>query len=147
MQSLAFHWCCYACQTLVTLWQARSGTWQCSKYNHFIYSNSFNSTCFNHCLWYRFIYWRVCCFVCTREPKRRPRRPDFQRSISYHHQSNSRPISQYQPTRFANRASMRRSVRVSQRTADSGIDTFYEPRLSHAFSDTELRSVCLYIYN
>lgn len=72
----------------------------------------------------RFIYWRVCCFVCTREPKRRPRRPEFQRSISHRH---------------SNRASMRRSVRVSQRTADSGVDTIYEPKMSHAYSDTDLR--------
>lgn len=76
----------------------------------------------------RFIYWRVCCFVCTREPKRRVRRPDFQRSIS-----------QPQQSRFSNRVSMRRSVRVSQRTADSGVDTFYGSKLSHAHSDTELR--------
>lgn len=98
----------------------------------------------------RFIYWRVCCFVCTREPKRRPRRGgEFQRSIS-HHPSTGRPSSLHQTgrpsslhhpgiTRGSNRASMRRSVRVSQRTADSGIDSFYEPRLSHAFSDTDLR--------
>lgn len=80
----------------------------------------------------RFIYWRVCCFVCTREPKRRPRRGELQRS---------RPTSQHYPaiTRGSNRASMRRSVRVSQRTADSGFDSFHEPRLSHAFSDTDLR--------
>lgn len=76
----------------------------------------------------RFIYWRVCCFVCTREPKRRTRRPEFQRSVS-HHQSVRHPV----------RASMRRSIRISQRTADSGIDTFYEPRMSHAYSDTDLR--------
>lgn len=89
----------------------------------------------------RFIYWRVCCFVCTREPKRRPRRGgEFHRSIS-HHASTGRPSSLHHPgiVRGSNRASMRRSVRVSQRTADSGIDSFYEPRLSHAFSDTDLR--------
>lgn len=42
---------------------------------------------------------------------------------------------------MSNRASMRRSVRVSQRTADSGIDTFYEPKMLHAYSETDLRLV------
>lgn len=76
----------------------------------------------------RFIYWRICCFVCTREPKRRrSRRSEFQRSLS-------------QPSRIASaRPSIRRSVRVSQRTADSGIDSYCEPQLAHAYSDTELR--------
>ncbi|XP_031626762.1 uncharacterized protein LOC116343030 isoform X2 [Contarinia nasturtii] len=77
---------------------------------------------------FRFIYWRICCFVCTREPKRRPRRSEFQRSISHNASA-----------RFSNRASMRRSVRVSQRTQDSGIDSYYDPRMSHAYSDTDLR--------
>lgn len=87
-------------------------------------------------LFQRFIYWRVCCFVCTREPKRRPRRPDFIRSTSHHSSYHSaRPTS--------TRSNVRRSVRVSTRTADSGIDTFYEPRMSHAYSDTDLR---YYIY-
>lgn len=70
----------------------------------------------------------MCCFVCTREPKRRIRRNDFQRSIS-----------QAQSMRFSNRASIRRSVRISQRTTDSGIDFPHERRMSHAYSDTELR--------
>lgn len=76
----------------------------------------------------RFIYWRICCFVCTREPKRRrTRRAEMQRSLS-------------QPSRIASaRPSIRRSVRVSQRTADSGIDSYCEPHLAHAYSDTELR--------
>lgn len=34
--------------------------------------------------------------------------------------------------------SLRRSMRISQRTADSGFDQF-EPGLTHAYSDTELR--------
>lgn len=76
----------------------------------------------------RFIYWRICCFVCTREPKRRrSRRPDAQRSQS-------------QPPRIrSNRTSIRRSVRISQRTADSGFDSYRDTHLPHAFSDTELR--------
>lgn len=80
----------------------------------------------------RFIYWRIFCFVCEREPKRRPR-TEFQRSIS---QPQPRAISQ---PRYSNRASIRRSVRISQRTADSGIDSFRDPKLLHAYSDTDLR--------
>ncbi|XP_037029867.1 uncharacterized protein LOC119069810 [Bradysia coprophila] len=75
---------------------------------------------------FRFIYWRVCCFVCTREPKRanRMRRQNtLRQSNRYTGKSNQ---------------SLRRSIRVSQRTADSGFDT-YEPSLMHAYSDTELR--------
>lgn len=76
----------------------------------------------------RFIYWRVCCFVCTREPKRRMRRADLQRSL-YHSQA----------IRLPNRASMRRSIRLPHNSNDITIDIPYAPRLSHAYSDTELR--------
>lgn len=88
----------------------------------------FNNKMQFECSMNRFIYWRICCFVCTREPKRRRiRRNDFQRSLS-------------QPSRTASaRPSIRRSVRVSQRTTDSGIDSYCEPHMTHAHSDTELR--------
>lgn len=77
---------------------------------------------------FRFIYWRVCCFVCTREPKRnktnRMRRQNTLRN-SNRNSGKSNP-------------SLRRSMRISQRTADSGFDQ-YEPGMMHAYSDTELR--------
>lgn len=76
----------------------------------------------------RFLYWRVCCYVCTREPKRsrvnRMRRQNTLRNSN----RNSGKSNQ----------SLRRSMRISQRTADSGFDQ-YEPSLMHAYSDTELR--------
>ncbi|EDO63516.1 AGAP004717-PC [Anopheles gambiae str. PEST] len=59
---------------------------------------------------FRFLYWRVCCYVCTREPKR---------SVQ------------------AAGTNLRRSVRNSQRSADSGFDPYYEPGLSHSYSDTD----------
>lgn len=34
---------------------------------------------------------------------------------------------------------LRRSVRNSQRSADSGFDPYYEPGLSHSYSDTDCR--------
>lgn len=77
----------------------------------------------------RFIYWRVCCFVCTREPKRRIRRADLQRSL----------YAQSQVMRLPNRTSMRRSIRTSHRSNDVSIDIPYAPRMSHAYSDTDLR--------
>lgn len=71
----------------------------------------------------------MCCFACTREPKRRRNRrpPELQRQQHF--------------GRYSNRAqnSMRRSMRVSQKTTDSGVEVYYEPHLQHAHSDTELR--------
>lgn len=76
----------------------------------------------------RFIYWRICCFVCTRDPRRRrqPRRPNLQRSASH-------------AGKFANRSSIRRSIRMSQRTNDSTADSYYEPKLPQTYSDPDLR--------
>lgn len=84
----------------------------------------------HNCIFFsiRFLYWRVCCFVCTREPKKsrsnRMRRQNTLRNSN----RNSGKSNQ----------SLRRSMRISQRTADSGFDQF-EPGLTHAYSDTELR--------
>lgn len=83
---------------------------------YFIYLN----TNLNKC---RFIYWRVCCYVCTRAAKR-PRR-SRQRSMRSHRYS-----SRSQPPPF------RRSMKLSNRSAnDSGIG------MQHAYSDPELRTV------
>lgn len=66
--------------------------------------------------------------MCTREPKRTPSKR-LRRQDTLRHQ---------QSVRYSDRRS--RSIRISQRTADSGFGgTFYEPSLTHAFSDTELR--------
>lgn len=68
--------------------------------------------------------------MCTREPKRRrSRRPiDFQRPPPFGRFMGRNP------------SSMRRSMRISQRTTDSGVDTYYDdPNMVHAHSDTELR--------
>lgn len=121
MPSVAYHWCCCVYRTLATSWPAHSGNFGTLNGNAANIYHEFG-------IGIRFIYWRICCFVCTREPKRRrSRRSEFQRSLS-------------QPPRIASaRPSIRRSVRVSQRTADSGIDSYCEPHLGHAYSDTELR--------
>lgn len=81
---------------------------------------------------YRFIYWRICCFACTREPRRRrpPRRPDFQRSISH----SGRFVGR-------NATSMRRSIR-SQRMTDTNFESYGEPKLPQAYSDPDLRCIC-----
>ncbi|XP_048507420.1 uncharacterized protein LOC105692250 isoform X2 [Athalia rosae] len=57
---------------------------------------------------FRFLYWKICCYICTKPPrKRRPRsnRSTTRQSIRYPHRS----------------ASFRRSVRASQRSADSAL--------------------------
>ncbi|ETN66511.1 hypothetical protein AND_001700 [Anopheles darlingi] len=81
---------------------------------------------------FRFLYWRVCCYVCTREPKR----PSSRRSRNSRgtvRQSRSSMRTGQGP------GSLRRSVRNSQRSADSGFDPYYEPGLSHSYSDTDCR--------
>ncbi|XP_004525739.1 uncharacterized protein LOC101456448 [Ceratitis capitata] len=73
---------------------------------------------------FRFIYWRVCCYVCTRAA-RRPRRPR-QRGRSQRYTSRSQPPP------------IRRSMRLTQRSmADSGFGN--SVGLPHAYSDPELR--------
>lgn len=73
----------------------------------------------------------MCCFVCTREPKRTTSKRT-RRGVS----EPNRPPNRYSAK---SNPSMRRSMRISTRTADSGFDTYYEPSLTHAYSDTELR--------
>uniref|UniRef100_A0A1B0CED5 Putative ion channel n=1 Tax=Lutzomyia longipalpis TaxID=7200 RepID=A0A1B0CED5_LUTLO len=70
---------------------------------------------------FRFLYWRVCCFVCTREPKRSPSR-------------------RLRPGRGTIRQSGRQSIRKSERTiSQKSRDSGFDPGLSHSYSDTELR--------
>ncbi|XP_067646566.1 uncharacterized protein galene [Eurosta solidaginis] len=75
---------------------------------------------------FRFIYWRVCCYVCTRAA-RRPRRPRQRKNRGHRYASRSQPPP------------LRRSIRHTQRSmADSGIGN--SVGLPHAYSDPELRS-------
>ncbi|XP_034102644.1 zinc finger CCCH domain-containing protein 13 [Drosophila albomicans] len=79
---------------------------------------------------FRFLYWRICCYVCTRSakrPKSRDRR-SRQRSIRMRPQ---RVASRSQPP-----PSFRRSMKLTQRSNnDSGLG----PSMGHAYSDPELR--------
>ncbi|XP_053957028.1 uncharacterized protein LOC128862437 [Anastrepha ludens] len=75
---------------------------------------------------FRFIYWRVCCYVCTRAA-RRPRRPRHRSSRGQRYTSRSQPPP------------VRRSIRLTQRSAgDSGFGN--SVGLPHAYSDPELRA-------
>ncbi|KAG5673413.1 hypothetical protein PVAND_003465 [Polypedilum vanderplanki] len=89
---------------------------------------------------FRFIYWRVCCYICTREPKRNQRRKMMMRRQQLQQQQLA---LQDRAGRFSGRSqgqSMRRSIRTSQRSADSGIDPYYEGAgMSHAYSDMDCR--------
>lgn len=42
-------------------------------------------------------------------------------------------------SRFQTQSSMRRSIRTSQRSADSGIDPYYDGGMGHAYSDMDCR--------
>ncbi|XP_063695486.1 uncharacterized protein LOC134826909 isoform X2 [Culicoides brevitarsis] len=77
---------------------------------------------------FRFLYWRVCCYVCTREPKRNSRNSRGRSSF----RSQSGPLSYSQ-------SQMRRSVRNSQRSTDSGFPQGENVQLQHAYSDTDCR--------
>ncbi|XP_015600293.1 uncharacterized protein LOC107270109 isoform X2 [Cephus cinctus] len=75
---------------------------------------------------FRFLYWKVCCYVCTKPPRRRRPR-------------NTRGYSVRQVGRYSNRnPSLRRSVRASQRSADSALG-LSESMTRSSYSDTECR--------
>lgn len=78
---------------------------------------------------FRFLYWKVCCYVCTRPPKKKRPRKNFSRAQSVR-----------QSSRFSeNRApSLRRSIRTSQRSADSALG-HSGSTLRTSYSDTECR--------
>nr|XP_022910380.1 uncharacterized protein LOC111421454 [Onthophagus taurus]XP_022910382.1 uncharacterized protein LOC111421454 [Onthophagus taurus] len=75
---------------------------------------------------FRFLYWKVCCYVCTKKPKK-PKRARSTRSV------------QRTPNRTwrSRTASFRRSARTSTRSQDSGFGRSEFASTSH--SDTELR--------
>ncbi|XP_017891152.1 uncharacterized protein LOC108631614 isoform X2 [Ceratina calcarata] len=60
---------------------------------------------------FRFLYWRVCCYICTKPPKKRRPRAHFVRSYSVR-----------QPGRYGgSKGGFRRSIRASERSADSAL--------------------------
>ncbi|XP_055589683.1 uncharacterized protein LOC129741892 [Uranotaenia lowii] len=97
---------------------------------------------------FRFLYWRVCCYVCTREPKKpNSRRGRSQRGTIRSGRSSMRSQQQLQQQQQQSQqqlqphpgSSLRRSVRNSQRSADSGFDPYYDSGMAHAYSDTDCR--------
>ncbi|ALC44236.1 CG9194 [Drosophila busckii] len=78
---------------------------------------------------FRFLYWRICCYVCTRSAKRTRKNRSRQRSMRMRPQ---RVASRSQPP-----PSFRRSMKLTQRSNnDSGLG----PSMGHAYSDSELRT-------
>ncbi|XP_064540070.1 zinc finger CCCH domain-containing protein 13 [Drosophila montana] len=79
---------------------------------------------------FRFLYWRICCYVCTRSAKRPRKARSRQRSMRMRPQ---RVTSRSQPP-----PSFRRSMKMTQRSNnDSGLG----PSMGHAYSDPELRTL------
>lgn len=77
---------------------------------------------------FRFLYWKVCCYVCTKPPKKRRGRNTFVRSYSVR-----------QPGRYgSSKGPFRRSIRVSQRSADSALG-LSESMTKSSYSDTDCR--------
>ncbi|CAH1118689.1 unnamed protein product [Phaedon cochleariae] len=76
---------------------------------------------------FRFLYWRVCCYVCTKKPKKMKRSKSVRSGI----RSDGSKFSR------SRNASVRRSVRTSTKSADSGFAFSDIGPASH--SDTELR--------
>ncbi|KAH0808885.1 hypothetical protein GEV33_013907 [Tenebrio molitor] len=74
---------------------------------------------------FRFLYWRVCCYLCTKKPKKKRSK-----------RSSARMTPEGRFSRSRN-ASFRRSMRTSTRSADSGFGRSEIGHYSH--SDTELR--------
>ncbi|XP_017770723.1 PREDICTED: uncharacterized protein LOC108558341 isoform X2 [Nicrophorus vespilloides] len=77
---------------------------------------------------FRFLYWKVCCYVCTKKPKR------HKRGMS---QIPRRPTMRLQGNTRSRTSSFKRSLRTSTRSADSGFAFSDVGPSSH--SDTELR--------
>ncbi|EDW92801.1 uncharacterized protein LOC6532329 [Drosophila yakuba] len=74
---------------------------------------------------FRFLYWRICCYVCTRTAKRPRNARSRQRSMRSQRHARSQP-----PPSF------RRSMKMTQR---SGNDSGLGPSMGHAYSDPDLR--------
>ncbi|XP_043685894.1 uncharacterized protein LOC122637649 isoform X3 [Vespula pensylvanica] len=79
---------------------------------------------------FRFLYWKVCCYVCTKPPKKRRSRPSLVRSYS------ARQAGRYDVNNRA--ASFRRSIRLSQRSADGTLG-IPEGLTRTSYSDTDCR--------
>ncbi|KAG5880696.1 hypothetical protein JTB14_024268 [Gonioctena quinquepunctata] len=75
---------------------------------------------------FRFLYWRVCCYVCTKKPKKKRGK-----SVRSSNRSDGARLSRSRNTSF------RRSVRTSTKSADSGFGLSDIGPSSH--SDTDLR--------
>lgn len=75
---------------------------------------------------FRFLYWKVCCYVCTRKPKRKR-----------HRSVRSVGRSQGRYSTRSRTASFRRSARTSQKSADSGFG--FSEISPVSYSDTDLR--------
>ncbi|KAJ8917299.1 hypothetical protein NQ315_002317 [Exocentrus adspersus] len=80
---------------------------------------------------FRFLYWRVCCYVCTKKPKK------HKRSRSTRGSARGSTRSEHRGSSRSRNASFRRSVRNSTRSADSGFPLSDFSPNSH--SDSELR--------
>ncbi|XP_050300144.1 uncharacterized protein LOC126738749 isoform X2 [Anthonomus grandis grandis] len=76
---------------------------------------------------FRFLYWRVCCYVCQKKPKKRQRGRSFRMSVK----ADSRL------SRSKSATSFRRPIRTSGKSADSGYGVSENGPVYH--SDTELR--------
>ncbi|XP_053984455.1 uncharacterized protein LOC128879393 isoform X1 [Hylaeus volcanicus] len=77
---------------------------------------------------FRFLYWRVCCYVCTKPPKKRRPRHSLSRSYS------TRQSGRY----GTSRGTFRRSIRMSQRSADSALG-LSECMTRSSYSDTDCK--------
>ncbi|XP_046643077.1 TWiK family of potassium channels protein 9-like [Daphnia pulicaria] len=85
---------------------------------------------------FRFLYWKVCCYVCTKKPKKsRLRRQRTRRSNS------GRQSARYQSSAAGPAGSkvnsLRRSQRYSQRSADSAMSDSAVSRSSYSETDQE----------
>lgn len=93
---------------------------------------------------FRFLYWRVCCFVCQKRPKKRQRGRSFRvpPKNEYVHlimltKNFCKCLSSSRITRSRSATSFRRSVRTSAKSNDSGYGLSDVGPNYH--SDTELR--------
>ncbi|XP_065333129.1 uncharacterized protein galene isoform X2 [Cloeon dipterum] len=81
---------------------------------------------------FRFIYWKVCCYVCTRKPKRSHRRGRSSRGGTIRQHRNAGGAK-------SRSASFRRSARTSQRSADSALGLSDSVMTRSSYSDNEFR--------
>nr|CAD7601423.1 unnamed protein product [Timema genevievae] len=79
---------------------------------------------------FRFLYWRVCCYICTRKPKKTLSRRG--RSV----RSTARQSGRYSGR--SRTSSFKRSGRISTRSADSALG-LSECMTRSSYSDTECR--------